>query len=175
MFRLVIAVIIVGTVISITVAIARVAVAPSTSPWKWTGSANFMTLADAIDRDDLEVVTKYLQKYPWMLHGALPDVEGQPLIAASSGSVKVARYLLLRGANVNARETQVGAGDAPSHYTPLHYASNAHHLEMVELLLANGADVLQKTRQGKTAIELAEQAKQSDIVDVLRRVASARP
>jgi uncharacterized protein len=84
--------------------------------------------------------------------------------AASSGAIHVASALLQRGANVNARITIGGS----SGYTPLDFAASSCDVPMVKLLLTEGADVTLKTTDGKTAIQIAEQARCDRVVDVLR-------
>jgi uncharacterized protein len=54
-------------------------------------------------------------------------------------------------------------------YTPLAYAAMKGNSEMVELLLRNGADPLQVTKEGDTPVELALRFNHNDIADLLKR------
>src|SRR5436190_285610 len=58
-------------------------------------------------------------------------------------------------------------------YTPLAYAAAKGNLEMVELLLRNGADPTQVTREGDTPVELALRSGHGGIADVLKRARQA--
>jgi uncharacterized protein len=54
-------------------------------------------------------------------------------------------------------------------YTPLAYAAMKGNSEMVELLLRNGADPLQVTKEGDTPVELALRFNHNEIADLLKR------
>jgi uncharacterized protein len=54
-------------------------------------------------------------------------------------------------------------------YTPLAYAAAKGNLEMVDLLLRNGADPTQVTKEGDTPVELALRSGHGGIADVLKR------
>jgi hypothetical protein len=61
-------------------------------------------------------------------------------------------------------------------YTPLAYAAMRGSLPMIELLLRNGADPTQATKEGDTAVELALRFGHAEVADSLkqaRRAASA--
>lgn len=63
-------------------------------------------------------------------------------------------------------------------YTPLAYAAMRGSLPMIELLLRNGADPTQATKEGDSSIELALRFGHADVADALkqaRRAASAAP
>ena len=100
-------------------------------------------------------------------HGARVDADpyrGTPLIwAAANGRVDAARWLLDRGAPVNQRATFGG----PTHgegVTALHLAAQNDRVEMIELLLARGADpsiqdaLYQSTPEGWAEHESAHRA-----------------
>jgi len=70
------------------------------------------------------------QRVPILTH----DWQGTALHIAAQGNNKpLAEFLIAAGAIVNGRDN---AG-----YTPLHYASVYGHIDMVEMLIAKGADV----------------------------------
>ena len=54
-------------------------------------------------------------------------------------------------------------------YTPLAYAAMKGNPQMVEMLLRNGADAGQATRDGDTPVELALRMGHNELADVLRR------
>lgn len=85
----------------------------------------------------------------------------RPIHAASAAAqIDVARSLIERGADVNARQ-QGG-------FTPLHEAAASGKLELARLFLDHGADLNAKTDDGKTALTLAIEARQEAIVKLLR-------
>ena len=54
-------------------------------------------------------------------------------------------------------------------YTPLAYAAMKGSLPMIELLLRNGADPLQLTKEGDTPVELALRMGHAEVADALKR------
>jgi ankyrin repeat protein len=61
-------------------------------------------------------------------------------------------------------------------YTPLAYAAMRGSLPMIELLLRNGSDPMQATKEGDTPVELALRFGHAEVADALkqaRRAASA--
>ena len=81
--------------------------------------------------------------------------------AAAARQADMARMLLERGADPNARQ-QAG-------FTPLHEAASNGQIEFAKLLLARGADVNAKSDAGKTALTYAVENKQSEMADLLRK------
>jgi hypothetical protein len=75
------------------------------------------------------------------------DVSGDSLlhIASIRGILEEAALLIENGADVN------GTGEMS--YTPLHYAVNYKHMDVIQLLLQNGADATIKNDFGKTACD----------------------
>jgi ankyrin repeat protein len=59
-------------------------------------------------------------------------------------------------------------------YTPLAYASMKGNTRMVELLLRNGADPAQVTKEGDTPVELALRFGHSEVADVLKQARLAQ-
>ena len=62
-------------------------------------------------------------------------------------------------------------------YTPLAYAAMRGSLPMIELLLRNGADPQQTTKEGDTPVELALRFGHAEVADALKqaRRAAATP
>ena len=82
--------------------------------------------------------------------------------AAGSGSTDMTRLLLNKSADVNAKENEGGQ-------TPLHRAAGKGHTTVAELLIANGADVNAKENEGKTALSVAKDKGNTEIVELLRK------
>ena len=86
----------------------------------------------------------------------------QPLhYAAFGGSVDIVRYLLDKGAEKNAL--------APNSYTPLMLAVRESKLDTARALLLEDADTAHKGPKGETALSIAEQRGNADLVDLLKR------
>lgn len=85
-----------------------------------------------------------------------------PLIsAAAARQTAIARLLLARGAEVNARAVNNG--------TPLHEAAGNGDLEFATLLLDHGADVNAKTTDGKTPLSYALERNRIEMAEFLRK------
>jgi hypothetical protein len=92
---------------------------------------------------------------------AADSAGGTPLHeAAFYGNDLVAKTLLKAGANVNA----IGYRGK---VTPLYLAVGGGHVNMVKILLSNGADINAVDRYGKTALQLAKEDHQTNIVAIL--------
>jgi len=75
--------------------------------------------------------------------------EGGQFLPGSTRPIDIARELIKRGANVNA-QTQHGV-------TPLMIAAARNVTPMIGLLVQSGADPSIKSKEGKTALDIAEQ------------------
>lgn len=83
--------------------------------------------------------------------------------AAFYGQVEIAEYLRRKGLNIDSVDNM--------QFTPLHEASRAGHVKMVEWLLQAGADASAKTTSGRTALDMAvENAKSEPIAEMLRNL-----
>jgi ankyrin repeat protein len=80
--------------------------------------------------------------------------------AAAAGQLDVARILVERGGDVNARQ-QAG-------FTPLHEAAATAQMEFAKLLITHGASVNARTDDGKTPLSFALKSKQGEMAALLR-------
>ena len=97
--------------------------------------------------------------------GANPDLPGLGgktalMTAATIGNGPIVDLLLKRKADPNARSAEDGS-------TALMWAANAGRIEMVQRLLAAGARISIKAKDGWTAIEAAQMAGHEDIARLL--------
>jgi len=86
--------------------------------------------------------------------------------AVSSGQLEIVRWLVEAGADVNARQ-QID-------YTPLMGAAANARLEILDLLLAHGADPSLKTTEGRTAADLAREHGHGEVADRLDALTTKR-
>ncbi len=68
-------------------------------------------------------------------------------LASVSGRVAAAKELILRGADVSARDEQT--------YMPLHHAAESGHCQIIELLHENGADLEAVLKDRRTPLAVA--------------------
>jgi hypothetical protein len=84
------------------------------------------------------------------------------LEAAKDGNIAAVKQHIAAGTDVNAKDA--GWGDL----TPLHYAAQKGHKEIIELLIANGVNVNAKMTNGSTPLDLAIEYNQTETADLLR-------
>jgi len=119
------------------------------------------TLSMSIARDDLDKITKVLDRHPFLVDASLP--QGNPLhMAISLGKKEVVALLLAKGADVNATV------EAADNITPLHRAAREGYRDIAKMLLGKGADVYAKTVPGKTPLEMAQEAGHEEVVALLK-------
>ena len=86
-----------------------------------------------------------------------------PLIYASGeGHIELSEFLIAKGADLNAK-----AGYPET--SPLHGAASENHKEIAALLIIKGADVNLKNDEGETPLDWAEEEKNTDLADLLRK------
>ena len=94
-------------------------------------------------------------------------------IAVSSGRLNLVQCFIDLGADVNyIRRLENPNWDTCFNQCtgPLHIAAKNSHLEIVELLLAHGADPILQDMNGKTAVDMATIAGHSFVLDLLQEV-----
>lgn len=77
----------------------------------------------------------------------LSNFNGGTCLINSVQSIKLCKFLISKGADVNARDIQ--------NKTALHYAIQEHRLETTQLLLEHGANPFTKSRYGDDALQTA--------------------
>lgn len=85
--------------------------------------------------------------------------------AASSGQLEAIQYLLGEGIDVNSQDK--------FHWTPLMVATNTNQIEAVRLLLSSGAAVNLAGEDG-TALDLAEERGNPELIDVLKQAGAGK-
>ena len=82
--------------------------------------------------------------------------------AAMDGDIEAVQQHLAAGADVDTRDDVIG-------WTPLHFATDGSHMEIAELLIAEGADVNAKNSAGLTPLDKATNKNNYEIADLLRK------
>ena len=80
---------------------------------------------------------------------ALFDTVKSPTLDGKSSKIELIKKLIESGINVSAKEKTTGQ-------TPLHYAAKNYHMEIAELLIANGAGINEICGQGFTPLDYLE-------------------
>jgi hypothetical protein len=101
-----------------------------------------------------------LQAEGWDFKSADPQHVALLVAASSEGNLALVKQLLALGAPVNARGL-MGA-------LPLFAAIDGHHADVVQALLAAGADKTLKSADGEGALDLANELGYDDIAAMLR-------
>ncbi|WP_066387614.1 ankyrin repeat domain-containing protein [Helicobacter himalayensis] len=98
-------------------------------------------LYDAARKGNLEIVGLLIERGADV--NAICHGESALLKVVALGNVKMAKELIRKGADVNIHDEHLGN-------TPLHYAVAKKNTPMIELLLANGADMYAENNRGDT-------------------------
>ena len=80
-------------------------------------------------------------------------------IAVAKGDFELVKKLIELGGNVN---------QLSNNMTPLMYASRYNHIEIIKLLVANGARVTTKNLAGRTALDIAKNSNASNALVLLQ-------
>jgi ankyrin repeat protein len=125
-----------------------------------TDYSNRTSLMFASLKGHLEVA-RLLIKHGANVNAATTDTGDTSLMFASlKGHLEVVRLLIDKGANVNA---------AHHGMTSLMWTSYRGHLEVARLLIKNGANINARNHDGQTAIDIAEERGNENIVELLRK------
>lgn len=115
----------------------------------------------AIEKNDIQKV-RYLIAIGAPVNAKDPYASMTPLMmAAYDGYTEIARLLIEKGAEVNAK------GGVDLDMTPLIYAASQDRVDMVKLLLEKGATVNAKTQYGWTPLFFAASRGRADIAKLL--------
>lgn len=120
-------------------------------------------LANAIAGGDMSAVKRTLGRRARRINERNPRSGSTPLsTAALHGRLKMARYLLQRGARVD-RKNRDGN-------TPLHVAAFLCRDDVVKLLLDKGASPNQKNARGETPVDVVSSAWNDGLADFYRAI-----
>ena len=109
-------------------------------------------LAGAAGHSDPQMIELFLD------HGARIQGSGALCLAALTGKEENVTCLLRRGADVNEMAPFTDSPRSRENMRPpLHNAVEKGHVDVVDILLAAGADVYMKDAKGRTAAEIARQ------------------
>jgi len=89
--------------------------------------------------------------------------ENALMLAVGLGDIKMAKYLLSKGADPNASEGSDLTG------THLMFAAEKGNLEMIKLLVEHGAKVNSKMSDGSTVITRAQKQGNTAVVEYLKK------
>jgi len=122
-------------------------------------SINAQEIFDAVKNNDLSKVRALVEKDASLVY--VKDEAGNAPLhhAAMIGSVEIAEFLLLKGADINIQNLRLN--------TPLHEALNAQKTEIAKFLIAKGADIHKENLEKQTALNRAANRSLIDIGEIL--------
>ncbi len=127
-------------------------------------SAKSEEICKAARSDKVKQVKRMIRENPELVN-ARDKLEWTPLhFAVANGSLKMVKFLLSKGANVNAKASM---GE-----TPLHIANC---LEIAKLLILKGADINSQDDSGVTALGWAVVEGNEELVDFVISVGGKIP
>lgn len=116
-------------------------------------------LLEAAKQGDLAKVKALVEKNPELVN-AKDQEQGTPLHnAAAAGHLKIAEYLIKKGADVNAWNN--------AHQNPLLYAAYSGHSEIVSLLLEKGAKFNEQDIYGRNVLHYPAREGHPKVVEIL--------
>lgn len=116
-------------------------------------------LGVAAENGNLREVKRLVEQEGADVNGMLLGTNGTLSAACFGGNLRVVRYLLSKGANIEAQ-------NMPG-YTPLIIAIEKKHVDIVEFLLEQGADPNHLTKTQETPLIRACYARNVEIVEML--------
>ena len=123
-------------------------------------------LGRAISRDDLKATKRLLGRKASRINERQPRSGSTPLGAAAiHGRLGIATYLIQRGANVEATNSDDN--------TPLHVAAFLCRSEIVQLLLDRGASAFKKNKRGETPIDVVSSPWSKQLADFYLGIGNA--
>jgi uncharacterized protein len=160
-----------------------------------------LEIHDAAAAGRLDRVRELVEKNLVLANAFSPD--GYPVVALAAffGHFDVVRYLVEKGADINAPATNgtgynaltgaVASGHTDivkwllekgananyrygTGYSPLLTAAANGHREIVKQLLARGADATARTNDGKSVIQIAEERNHPHVVEFLKNFSAAK-
>jgi ankyrin repeat protein len=119
------------------------------------------SIGEAAGRGDLAKVQALLKDNANLVSSRNENGVTPLLLALQEGHMEVAKLLLAKGAEINAKDSD------DDDKTPLHWAAQHDHIDVAKLLLANHADVNAKDVGGYTPLLWAAQKNYLDMAGLL--------
>lgn len=116
---------------------------------------------EAAAAGQLDFVKKHLEKQPEILNQYASDGFTALGLSCFFNQKEIADFLIQKGADPNI------ASNNDFKVTPLHSAAHNGAIELVKLLLQNGADIYAKTVEGQSALDFAKEGNSTKIINLL--------